>query len=68
MENILSLPHRLRGRGFFAYLRRAAEVRRQRRALLDLNDRLLKDIGLSEHEARTEAERPIWDVPRHWRR
>lgn len=40
---------------------------RSRRRLDDLDDHLLQDIGLSRDIARTEARRPVWDVPRHWR-
>jgi uncharacterized protein YjiS (DUF1127 family) len=29
---------------------------------------LLRDIGLSETEARIEANRSFWDVPQHWLR
>lgn len=38
------------------------EVRRQRRALLSLSDRLLKDIGISRADAMQEAARPFWDT------
>jgi len=41
---------------------------KQRRSLADLDDALLKDIGLTREEAQREAERPLWDVPRHWKR
>ncbi|MGH6944121.1 MAG: DUF1127 domain-containing protein [Geminicoccaceae bacterium] len=37
------------------------EVARQRRALLALNDHLLKDIGLSRADALREMRRPFWD-------
>ena len=33
----------------------------QRRALAELDDNLLKDIGLTRHEAFGEAVRPFWD-------
>ncbi len=33
---------------------------RQRRALSKLDDRMLKDIGLSRAEARQEAVKPFW--------
>ena len=36
------------------------ELARQRRALLTLNDRMLKDIGATRAEAEREAGRPFW--------
>lgn len=41
-------------------LRHWAERRRQRRALRDLDDRLLHDIGISRAAARDEAAKPFW--------
>lgn len=35
----------------------------ERRALSQLDERLLRDIGLSEGEAAREAARPFWDIP-----
>lgn len=43
------------------------ELRRQRRALRDMEPHMLRDIGLTHAEARAEAARPIWDVPPGWR-
>lgn len=40
---------------------------RQRRALAALDDAALNDIGVSRNSAQTEAARPFWDVPSHWR-
>jgi uncharacterized protein YjiS (DUF1127 family) len=40
----------------------ALEVQRERRMLLSLDDRALKDIGLSRSEAWAEACR--WEIPR----
>lgn len=36
------------------------ERRRQRRALLELSDHLLKDIGISRVDAWQEARKPFW--------
>ena len=44
-----------------ADLGRALERWRQRRALEDLDDHLLKDIGISRAEALTEAGRSFWE-------
>lgn len=33
---------------------------RMRRELLDLDDRLLRDMGISRHDARREGRRPFW--------
>jgi uncharacterized protein YjiS (DUF1127 family) len=40
----------------------ALRVRRERRALLGMDDRMLKDMGLNG-AAYAEANRPFWDVP-----
>jgi len=37
------------------------ERSRQRRALFELDDRLLRDIGVAPEEARREATRPFWE-------
>ena len=39
------------------------QVRRERLMLADLDDRMLKDIGITRAEARFEAARSRWDVP-----
>jgi len=33
---------------------------RQRRALAQLDDRLLRDIGITRYEATRESEKPFW--------
>ena len=48
-------------------LRAALHLRRQRRALHEMDDRMLADMGLTRSQARAEASRPIWDVPQTWR-
>jgi uncharacterized protein YjiS (DUF1127 family) len=40
----------------------AIQVRRERRILLGMDDRMLKDLGLNGI-AYAEASRPFWDVP-----
>lgn len=37
-----------------------SERQRSRRALRDLDDHLLQDIGVTRQEARVEAARPFW--------
>lgn len=38
-------------------------VARQRRELGRLDNRMLKDIGLTREQAQAEAARPFWDLP-----
>lgn len=59
-----------------ALLVAAAALRRSRRSLLGLDERLLRDVGLTAEAARAEGARPAWDaldrvpwdVPAHWLR
>jgi uncharacterized protein YjiS (DUF1127 family) len=41
----------------------ALKVRRERRMLLRLDDRALKDMGFDRGRAYNEAQRSFWDVP-----
>ena len=62
LEGALAALSRLCGH-LPALIARLAEWRRRsrsRRALAALDARLLKDVGLSEAEARLEAARPFW--------
>jgi uncharacterized protein YjiS (DUF1127 family) len=43
----------------------AVEMRRERRMLLGLDDRALKDLGLAKGDAYAEATRACWDIPRN---
>lgn len=43
---------------------RVAAVTSERRRLSELSDAQLRDIGLTRDQARAEAERPFWDLPR----
>ncbi|MGR3362679.1 MAG: DUF1127 domain-containing protein [Maritimibacter harenae] len=49
-------------------LRAALATRRERRALLQLPDHLLDDIGVSHRDAWSEGRRPFWELPvrHHW--
>lgn len=44
----------------------ARAVARQRKALAELDETLLEDIGLTRVDADREAARPVWDAPQHW--
>jgi uncharacterized protein YjiS (DUF1127 family) len=52
------------GFGFFKMF----SLARQRRALADLDDHILRDVGLTRAQAEAEADRPIWDAPSNWKR
>ncbi len=41
---------------------------RSRRALAELDDHMLADIGVTREAAGREAARPFWDAPDHWLR
>ncbi len=49
-------------------LRLGLIARHQRRQLARLDAAALADIGLTPDQARSEASRPIWDVPSTWLR
>lgn len=42
------------------------QLSRSRARLMQLDDTLLADIGLSRDDAHREALRPVWDAPGHW--
>jgi uncharacterized protein YjiS (DUF1127 family) len=46
------------------WVERAFRTARERRQLMGLDDRGLKDIGLSRADAHREWSRPFWDLPR----
>lgn len=48
---------------FVHYFMICLDVARQRRQLLALNERTLKDIGRSRADALGEANRGFWDIP-----
>lgn len=49
--------------GWLALMLRAVETRRQ---LAEMDDRMLKDIGISRCDALIEAERAPWDAGPRW--
>jgi uncharacterized protein YjiS (DUF1127 family) len=61
-----------RGRGNRPQLLRrllgAMLMQRSRMRLRDLDDHLLRDIGLDRATARREADQPGWNAPDHWLR
>ncbi len=65
VRSVSALP---RPNGILSNIGLAMAARGQRKALKYLDDAALRDIGLSRAEAEEEANRPIWDVPAHWRR
>jgi uncharacterized protein YjiS (DUF1127 family) len=46
----------------------AMSLKRQRSSLAQLDDRALKDIGVTRSEANIEASRYIWDAPDFWQK
>lgn len=70
MDGILSalLPSRRERPRPLGRLLSAMALGRSRRRLGELDDHLLRDIGLTRGEASLEAERPAWDAPGHWLR
>ncbi len=47
------------------YFLTCLDVARQRRQLLALDDKALKDIGISRNDALREANSFFWDIPEH---
>ncbi len=48
------------GRWLIVSLLHCVEIYRQRRALEALDERMLKDIGVSRCDVEAEIERPLW--------
>jgi uncharacterized protein YjiS (DUF1127 family) len=61
----MPLASRLRSAGVWLALAllRWQELAQQRRRLLALDDRMLKDIGITRADATREGTRPFWDAP-----
>lgn len=54
--------------GLLGRLVGSTAFRRSQRRLGELDDHMLKDIGLTRSQARREAEKPAWNAPAHWLR
>jgi uncharacterized protein YjiS (DUF1127 family) len=46
--------------GWFPLVQRMSDRWRQRQTLLNLDDRLLRDIGITREQAEREARKPFW--------
>jgi uncharacterized protein YjiS (DUF1127 family) len=62
-----SLPHPRRFTGgelnvWAGIIRTWLQRSRQRRALAELDDRMLRDIGVTRSRARREVEKPFWSA------
>jgi uncharacterized protein YjiS (DUF1127 family) len=55
--------HNLHAPAPLTWLQRAYGVWRERHMLARLDSRQLRDIGVTESEAWSEARRPFWDLP-----
>ena len=54
-----------RARQVLPWLGKMFDVARERRQLAELDDRMLKDIGLGRSVAFREADRSFFDLPEH---
>ena len=63
-EKTARSPAWLASRVVLGWLRRAYARYLQRRALAELDDRLLADIGVTRAEARRESAIPLWRTGR----
>lgn len=62
LERPVHRPLRVRATlmNLFQWLRKGYAIYRQRRALLALDDVMLKDIGISRADALQEGHKPFW--------
>ncbi|AEM41630.1 DUF1127 domain-containing protein [Ketogulonicigenium vulgare] len=65
MSRLVALTSPVTARvSLIARLAFALRVRQERRHLVQLDDHLLKDLGLSRDEVQAEAGRKLWDTPK----
>ena len=67
MTQLVHTRKRYRHLSLLARFQQLVATHRSRRALARLDARLLRDVGLTQDDARCEVQRPFWDVPLHWR-
>lgn len=60
-QHSVPAPRKTRLRNVFA-------LYRERRALAQLDNAALRDIGITRHDAEQEVGRSAWDIPSSWRR
>ncbi len=53
--------------GILGRLYMFVELARERHTLAQMDDHLLRDIGMTRDDARREYRKPFWDVPAGWR-
>lgn len=54
------------GPGPFRRLLQTVAMKRSRHRLSELDDHMLRDIGLTREQASREAAKVCWDAPAHW--
>ena len=64
LPTVLPRSTQSRLRAWGSAIRTWFERGRQRRALAELDDRLLRDIGVTFEQAKREAARPFWSAAR----
>lgn len=64
----ISMPSRSWARWLLDRCNAAQALHRQHQALLRLDDRLLRDIGMTRSKAVDLASGPVWNAPNHWKR
>ncbi|MEM8554452.1 MAG: DUF1127 domain-containing protein [Pseudomonadota bacterium] len=65
-QKVAHRAHTRRPLGLGQILMRWIALAHQRQSLSKLDDRMLKDIGVTRAEADREAKRPAWDAPIGW--